>query len=204
MTKIIVLGGTGYLGSVVVPQLAAAGYVTLVMSRRAERYGTTHVLPGVAWQNADVTVPGPWQAQLPNADWVIDLVGILKENKAGGVTFERFINQPVKLTLASGPTPPYFLFVSANWAPFPAYLAAKREADALVHAHGGVSLYPGLITDPSQRGSFMAAKCLTALRWLPGLGSLYRHVRPVTRHRMGEAILHVLQGMPETLTQVQR
>lgn len=204
MTKIIVLGGTGYLGSVVVPQLATAGYPVLVMSRHAERYGQTHPLPGVTWQNADVTTPGSWQAELDQADWVLDLVGILRENKAGGLTFARVIIHPVNLVLAALPASGHLLFVSANWAPFAAYLAAKRQADALVQAHGGVSLYPGLITDPSHRGSFVAANCLAAFRWVPGLSSLYRRLRPVSRHQMAGAILHVLQGQTEPLTRIQR
>ena len=68
--KIVIAGGTGFLGRPLAAALAKAGHTPLFLSRRDRRLGTIRV---VEWQ-PDGTVGG-WANELSDADAVITLAG---------------------------------------------------------------------------------------------------------------------------------
>lgn len=80
---VCVIGGSGFLGSHIVHQLAARGIRVRVPTRRRERAKALIVLPTVDVVNADVHDPQTLQRLFSGADAVINLVGILHENHAG-------------------------------------------------------------------------------------------------------------------------
>jgi len=85
--RIVILGGTGFVGSALVPRLAAAGHDLLLLSRnrQARRHATVGRQVTVA--TADVHDPAVLRKHFAGADTVINLVGIL--NESGRNTFER-------------------------------------------------------------------------------------------------------------------
>jgi uncharacterized protein YbjT (DUF2867 family) len=85
--RIVILGGTGFVGSYLVPRLAAHGHRLIVLSRNREARRTMAVLPGVTIRSADVYDDAVLRAQLEGADAVINLIGIL--NPQGRDTFQR-------------------------------------------------------------------------------------------------------------------
>lgn len=80
---VCVIGGSGFVGSHVVRQLAARGINVRVPTRRRERAKALIVLPTVDVVNADVYDPATLQRMVAGADAVINLVGILHQNRAG-------------------------------------------------------------------------------------------------------------------------
>lgn len=85
--KIIVLGGTGFIGSHLVARLVAEGHAVTVLSRNRERRRGLLVLPSVRILSTDVYDRGALAQRLAGNDSVINLVGIL--NETGGARFAR-------------------------------------------------------------------------------------------------------------------
>jgi NADH dehydrogenase len=85
--RIVILGGTGFVGGTLIPRLAADGHELILLSRN--RQGRRHSFVGrnVTVISADVYDPAALRRHIAGADAVINLVGIL--NESGRNTFER-------------------------------------------------------------------------------------------------------------------
>ena len=84
---LVVLGGTGFVGSRLLPRLAADGHRIVLLSRNRERHRELGVLPGVSVRSADIYDDAVLQHHFAGADAVINLIGIL--NPHGPHTFQR-------------------------------------------------------------------------------------------------------------------
>lgn len=78
--KLLVLGGTGYIGHHLLPRLATAGYRLTVPSRNREHHRELTLIPGVALHNADIHDRDTLERLVIGHDAVINLVGILNES----------------------------------------------------------------------------------------------------------------------------
>lgn len=84
-----VLGGSGFIGSHLVPRLANAGWEVIVPSRYPARARHLQVQPGVRVVEADFTGRLPLRKAVAGADVVINLIGILNEPGRDGSGFMR-------------------------------------------------------------------------------------------------------------------
>ena len=137
--RIVVLGGSGFVGRHVVGRLAAAGHRVTVAERRRESAKHLILLPTVDVVEADVNDPRALPTLFAGADTVINLVGIL--NEAGPATFARahveLARNVVAACHAAGVT--RLLHMSALGADAGAasqYLRTKAAAEAIVAASG--------------------------------------------------------------------
>lgn len=87
--KIVILGGTGFVGSHLVARLSSLGHQIDVLSRNPSAKPQLSVLPRVRVRAADPYDSGSLAAALQGADAVINLVGILNEPGFGGGGFKR-------------------------------------------------------------------------------------------------------------------
>ena len=85
--KVVVLGGTGFIGGQLVPKLVAEGHATTVLSRNRERRRNLLVLPSVKILSTDVYDRAALVQRFAGHDSVINLIGIL--NETGGARFSR-------------------------------------------------------------------------------------------------------------------
>lgn len=85
--KLVILGGTGFVGSRLVPRLAADGHRIVLLSRNREQNRALGVLPHVGVRSADIHDDAALKHHFEGADAVINLVGIL--NEQGKNTFQR-------------------------------------------------------------------------------------------------------------------
>ena len=103
---ILVLGGSGFIGSHLVAQLAHAQREIIVPTRHAARARHLILLPGVEVVQADVHDAPTLERLVARADAVINLVGILhsrpgRDGKPYGPDFERaHVELPQKLVAA--------------------------------------------------------------------------------------------------------
>lgn len=139
-SRIVVFGGTGFVGQRLVPSLARAGFDVIVPSRNRERQRDLFVLPGVQVVDADPYAPDDVYRLLDGADAAINLVGILNERGRDGAGFQRahvaLTEKIIAACHATGTT--RLLQMSALNAGRGSshYLRTRGEAEARVKASG--------------------------------------------------------------------
>lgn len=85
---VIVLGGTGFVGRHLVPQLVDAGHRVTVLSRGADARMRARLPASVGIDEGNVHEPAFLRASFEGADAVVNLVGILNERGDAGDGFE--------------------------------------------------------------------------------------------------------------------
>lgn len=85
--SIVVLGGTGFVGTHLCSHLIRDGHSVRVLSRNRERAKHLLVLPGLELVDANVHEPAILAEQFRGRDAVINLVGILNEQGRSGAGF---------------------------------------------------------------------------------------------------------------------
>jgi uncharacterized protein (TIGR01777 family) len=71
--KILITGGTGFVGTQLTSRLIQDGHEVTILSRSAKRSG--EVSRGISYLQGDPTQKGPWQEAIKNHDAVINLAG---------------------------------------------------------------------------------------------------------------------------------
>ena len=135
--SIVVLGGTGFLGTRLVARLIKDGHQVTVLSRDREQHKHLLVLPGLTLENCDVYQEAQLSERLRGSDVVINLVGILNERWFGGAGFRRAHTELTQhvLNAARSAGVKRLLQVSALKAAADApsyYLRSKGEAEKLI------------------------------------------------------------------------
>jgi len=135
--SIVVLGGTGFLGTRLVARLIKDGHQVAVLSRDSEQHKHLLVLPGLTLENCDIYQEAQLSERFRGKDVVINLIGILNERWFGGAGFRRahteLTQHVLKAARSAGVT--RLLQVSALKAAGSApsyYLRSKGEAEKLI------------------------------------------------------------------------
>ena len=137
--RILVLGGSGFVGRHIVARLVAAGWNVVVPTRYRERAKHLILLPTVDVVEADIHDPVALEQLAAATDAAMNLVGILNERRRGD--FEHaHVELPRKLVAACRAVRvPRLLHMSALNAGATApsrYLRSKGEGEALVADSG--------------------------------------------------------------------
>jgi uncharacterized protein YbjT (DUF2867 family) len=147
--RICILGGSGFVGTQLVSQLAARGLMVRVLSHRRETAKELILLPTVEVIEADVHDQQELIRHFRGMDAVINLVGILHESKVGRVDlpsarrgdFQKVhIELPRKVIHACGESGVHRLLHMSALGAHPnsrsAYQRSKGIAEALVREAG--------------------------------------------------------------------
>ena len=134
--QLVILGGTGFVGSHLVPRLIADGHRIVLLSRNREQHRELGVLPGVSVRSASVYDDDALCRHLAGADAVINLVGIL--NPRGRHTFQRahveLTRRLIAACHASGVPRLHQMSSLKAGQGLSHYLKTRGEAEALVKA----------------------------------------------------------------------
>ncbi len=87
--KVVLVGGSGFLGRYLVQELVADGHRCMVLSRNTDRCKTFRLEPGTELVQADVYDPKTLSEHFEGAGAVISMAGILNESGFGGKGFRR-------------------------------------------------------------------------------------------------------------------
>lgn len=139
ITKVCVIGGSGFVGRHVVHLLAARGLAVRVPSRNRERSKKLLVLPTVDVVQTNVHDERDLNHALAGMDAVINLVGILNEHRAGN--FRRtHVELPSRIAAAAAANGVSRLLhmsaLNADPRGPSAYLRTKGEAEKIVRECG--------------------------------------------------------------------
>lgn len=179
--EICVLGGTGFLGSRLVANLAASGCAVRVASRNIANHRHLKVLPTVQTLTCDVHNPEALQSLVAGCSVVVNLVGILNEKGRNGAGFQSAhtdlcaklvdacrLGRVTKLVQVSA--------LNASAATGPShYLRTKGAAEDIIKARSGdlswTILQPSVIFGP---GDAFINRFAELLRRMPGVFPLAR------------------------------
>ncbi|MEO6564784.1 MAG: complex I NDUFA9 subunit family protein [Casimicrobiaceae bacterium] len=169
MHRIVVIGGSGFVGRYVVGRLAADGHQVVVPTRRRETAKHLILLPTVDVVETRIHDPVALAALFTGATVVINLVGIL--NEGNGATFARAHTELARNVVTACKTAGVTRLLqmsalNADPAGPSLYLQTKGEAEALVMASGlrWTIFRPSVIFGPGD--SFLSLFALL-LRRLP-------------------------------------
>lgn len=173
---ICILGGTGFVGSRLVANLAARGQELRVPTRQALRGRHLGVLPSVRVIEADIHAEAALRRLFEGCDAIVNLVGILNERGRSGAGFRRAHTELTGKAVGAAREAGARKFVQmsglgANAEQGPShYLRTKGEAEALVRASSPALAWtivqPSVIFGP---GDSFTNRFAGVLRLTPGL-----------------------------------
>lgn len=170
--RIVVFGGTGFVGRCLVPRLVREGCTVIVPSRNRNLQRDLFVLPQVRVLDADPHSPAGLRCVIEGAHAVVNLVGILNERGRDGSGFRRaHVELTEKITAACRATGTRRLLqMSALNAGRGAshYLRTRGEAEACVKASGldWTIFEPSVIFGP---GDGLFGRFASLLKLVPAL-----------------------------------
>jgi uncharacterized protein YbjT (DUF2867 family) len=180
---VVVVGGSGFVGRHLVPQLVTAGWRVLVVTRRRARARHLILLPTVDVVEADAGDPAALTRIAAGAAALVNLTGII--NETGSETFARAHVEVTQsaITACKGAEVARLVQMSglnADPAGPSQYLRSKGDAEARVAASGldWTIFQPSVIFGPEDSFLNMFAKLARSLPLL-AIGSPKARFQPV-------------------------
>jgi NADH dehydrogenase len=99
--RIVVLGGSGFIGRALCTRLLREGHFVRLLSRNLAAHAERLLPPGLDLRQMDVYDPDELRAAFAGADAVVNLVGILNEAGDNGRGFRRAHVELTKLVIAA-------------------------------------------------------------------------------------------------------
>lgn len=208
--RVVLVGGSGFVGRAIANRLAAAGVSVLVPTRRRSRAGHILLLPNVEVVEADVHDPDTLARLFAGADAVVSLVGVLhsRSGEPYGPDFARaHVELPKKIVAACrGAGVKRLVHVSALGASGDGpseYQRSKAAGEAAIRSTGAdldwVILRPSVIFGRDDRFLNMFADLAAVFPVLPLAGASTRF-QPVHVEDIAEVVWRSLTS-PEAAGQ---
>jgi uncharacterized protein YbjT (DUF2867 family) len=197
LKSIVVLGGTGFLGTRLVARLIKDGHQVTVLSRDREQHKHLLVLPGLTLENCDVYQEPQLSERFRGKDVVINLIGILNERGFSGAGFRRAhveLTQHVLLAARSAGVARLLQVSSLKAAPdAPShYLRSKGEAEKLIREQSALDwtiFKPSVMFGPGDSFLNRFAGLLAAIPFVFPLARPNARLQPLWVDDMVDALL---------------
>jgi uncharacterized protein YbjT (DUF2867 family) len=212
--RVLVTGATGFVGRAVMARLIEDGWQVVAVARNLPR---EHPPAGVIQVAADITGKG-WQRWCEGCSAAIHLVGIIKEARHRGVTFDRLHRVATERIVAACQVAgiPRLVHMSALGARAGAatpYHASKWQGEELVRASGldWTIFRPSVIFGPGDGFTSTLASALRRFPVFPVFGDGQYRLQPVAVAEIAHCFVAALDrseasgqtyelGGPERLT----
>jgi NADH dehydrogenase len=205
--RIFVTGGTGFVGSEVVRQLAVAGHELVALVRPGSE-GKLVKVANVSSHLGDVTEPDCLPGGMAGCDAVIHLVGVIREFPERGVTYERLHVKATENVIAAAASQGVrrYLHMSANGVRENSaadYHRTKWRAEEAVRASDldWTIFRPSLLFGRGGEFVAMLAGMVRRLPVVPVIGDGRYRLQPVAVEQVAETFVKALD-MPETAGRV--
>ncbi|MBB5667065.1 uncharacterized protein YbjT (DUF2867 family) [Rhizobium leguminosarum] len=166
--NILILGATGFIGSVIAARLVADGHAVTGLGRNPMRARLKQ--PAIEWRRADLshmTRPGDWEDLLKDRQAVVNCAGALQDGLSDDLSATQAEAMLALYAAAKRTSQPLIVQISARTAgaagnlPF---LATKRRADEALVASGlpHLILRPALVLGRNAHGGSSLLRALAA------------------------------------------
>ena len=199
MTRVLVLGASGFIGAEVAGRLAAQGFEVRAGARRPDE--ARRRLPALDWVAADfagLTRPEAWRPLLEGVDAVVNCVGVLQDGAGDSLTLAHETGPAALFEACTAAGVRRLIHVSAvgaDEAAGTAYARSKHVTEDLLAASDldWVVLRPSLVVGRAAYGGTALMRGLAALPFvIPVVGGEQRF-RPIMLPDLAEAIARLLQ-----------
>ena len=202
LLSIVVLGGTGFLGTRLVARLIKDGHQVTVLSRDREQHKHLLVLPGLTLENCDVYQEPQLSERFRGKDVVINLIGILNERGFSGSGFRRAhveLTRHVLLAARSAGVARLLQVSALKAAPdAPSYyLRSKGEAEKLIRDQSAVDwtiFQPSVMFGPGDSFLNRFAGLLATIPLVFPLARANARLQPLWVDDMVDSLLRCLHG----------
>jgi NADH dehydrogenase len=186
MHRVFVTGATGFVGRAVIQALRAEGHVVRCLVRRGSETDL-HGFEAIERVEGDILGPiSTLEAEIGGCDTVVHLVGIIREHKTRGITFDRLHHVGTRnvLTAATGAGVRRYLHMSALGTRAGArarYHQTKWAAEEAVRASGlaWTIFRPSVIYGPGDGFISLLASMVRRLPIVPVIGDGRQRLQPV-------------------------
>ncbi|MEO8431820.1 MAG: NAD(P)H-binding protein [Acidobacteriota bacterium] len=197
MRHVFVAGGSGYVGSRLIPRLLARGHRVRALVRR----GSESKLPsGCEPVVGDALDESTFASRVPPCDTFVQLVGVAHPSPAKVALFRSvdLVSAKASARAASEARVAHFVYVSvAQPAPaMRAYVAARAEAEAFIRGLGlnATFLRPWYVLGPGHRWPYFLLPAYWLLEKLPPTRDGARRVGLVTLAQMVAALAGAVES----------
>lgn len=193
---VFIAGGSGYLGSALIPGLMERGHGVRLLTRghSARRWPAgVETIVGNAFDAAS------FNTAVVGADVYVHLVGVARPSPLKAREFVEIDLASVEIALAAARAASvnHFVYVSvAQPAPvMRAYVAARARAESLIRASGipATILRPWYVLGPGHRWPILLLPLYALLARLPATRADARRLRPVSRAQMIAALIAAIE-----------
>ena len=194
--RIFITGGTGYMGSRLIPLLAARGHEVVALVRP----GSQHKLPAACTPVVGDALDGAsYEQQLAACDTFIQLVGVAHPSPAKAKEFvaidQRSGIEAIRAAQRAGIA--HFIYVSvAHPAPaMHAYIAARTACEEELEASGlnATILRPWYVLGPGHRWPYALVPFYWIAEQIPSTREGARRLGLVTMEQMLRALAEVVE-----------
>ncbi|HUJ22655.1 MAG TPA: NAD(P)H-binding protein [Bryobacteraceae bacterium] len=194
---VFVTGGTGYMGSRLIPLLLARGHSVRALVRPA----SARTLPaGCTAISGDALDAKSYSAQVAGAEALVHLIGVAHPSPAKAEQFQTvdLASTRAAVSAAKGAGVLQFVYVSvAHPAPvMEAYIAARSEGEALIRSAGlnATMLRPWYVLGPGHRWPVVLKPFYWLAERFPGPGETARRLGLVTVQQMVGALVWSIEN----------
>lgn len=193
---VFIAGGSGYLGSALIPGLIERGHGVRLLTRghSARRWPA-----GVETIVGNALDAASFNTAVAGADVYVHLVGVARPSPLKAREFVEIDLASVEIALVAARAAgvKHFVYVSvAQPAPvMRAYVAARARAESLIRASGipATILRPWYVLGPGHRWPILLLPLYALLERLPATRADARRLRPVSRAQMIAALIAAIE-----------
>jgi uncharacterized protein YbjT (DUF2867 family) len=197
--RVFVAGGTGYVGSRLIPRLLERGHSVRALARP----GSERRLPaGCEAVPGNALDPATFVGRIAPCDTFVQLVGVAHPSPAKAAEFRSVDLASARASAAAAAQAgiAHFVYVSvAQPAPaMKAYVAARAEAETFIRSTGlnATFLRPWYVLGPGHRWPYFLIPGYWLLERLPGTRETARRVGLVTLAQMVGALAAAVENPP--------
>ena len=189
--QIFITGGTGYMGSRLIPLLAQRGHSVKALVRQ----GSEGRLPAGAQPIfGDALRMDSYTREIPPADTFVHLIGVPHPGPAKAKQFREIdlVSAKVAVKAARDAGIRHFIYLSvAHPAPvMKEYVAVRTECEAVIRDSGMAATFlrPWYVLGPGHRWAYLLLPVYRVCEWLPAIRDGARRLGLVTLPQMVRAL----------------